>query len=251
MQNIKSMLIGSRLESAAESAKWLMGSAQRLKHPELWEIYQEQRLFTDVLKRLLLPSSNALDVGCHLGSVLDKICKLAPDGTHTAIEPSREKSLRLRVKYPNVRVKAVAVSDFEGKASFEENAHQPGFSKLHDGAPTAGNSYYDVRVATLDSLNLGKIDFMKMDIEGAELPALKGGNEFIAANRPRIIFECGTEYGLGSETRLALYDYLTNDIRYSICSFTDFIYEKGAMGRDEFRRCGLYPFRAFNFVALP
>ena len=33
-------------------------------------------------------------------------------------------------------------------------------------------------------------------------------------------------------------------------TFTDFLYEKGPMSFLEFRKCGLYPFRAFNFIAI-
>jgi hypothetical protein len=29
------------------------------------------------------------------------------------------------------------------------------------------------------------------------------------------------------------------------------VFGKGKIGLDEFRRCGLYPFRAFNFIAVP
>jgi FkbM family methyltransferase len=47
-----------------------------------------------------------------------------------------------------------------------------------------------VPVTTIDSLvaelNLGRVDFIKMDIEGAEVKALEGGRATIAKHRPRM-----------------------------------------------------------------
>ncbi len=54
------------------------------------------------------------------------------------------------------------------------------------------NSHPSVRVplTTIDKLvaelNLPRVDFIKMDIEGAEVPALAGGHETIARFRPRL-----------------------------------------------------------------
>ena len=48
-----------------------------------------------------------------------------------------------------------------------------------------------------------------------------------------------------------LYEFITGDLGYNIFTFEDFLFDKGEMSANEFRKCGLYPFRAFNFVALP
>jgi FkbM family methyltransferase len=248
---IKSMLVASPLEAVAKNIQWWIGLSQRRRHPELWEIYQEDRLLPHVLKRLLSANSNVLDVGAHIGSFLSLASALAKDGNHAAIEASPNKSALLSMKFPRAKIKNVAISDYIGTAIFEDNLQNSGFSKLQGGHHVEGKTRrYEVNVATLDSLCLGKFDLMKIDIEGNELNALKGGEGFISQNRPAILFECGPVYVEGLD-RFALFDYLTQKLLYDVFLFQDFLHDKGPLSRDEFRKCGIYPFRAFNFVALP
>lgn len=47
----------------------------------------------------------------------------------------------------------------------------------------------EVECVTIDSLNLPKVDFLKLDIEGGELEALKGAIQTIKAHQPIITFE--------------------------------------------------------------
>ncbi|MFX7071531.1 hypothetical protein ABTI09_19765, partial [Acinetobacter baumannii] len=64
------------------------------------------------------------------------------------------------------------------------------------------------------------------------------------------VFECGAVTNEGLD-RAALFDHLTSVMTYDVFTFGDFLYRKGPLSADEFRKCGIYPFRAFNFVALP
>lgn len=247
---LKSMFVASPVEGLAKRLQWAMSARQRTRHPELWGIYEEGKLFPMVLRRLLESASRTLDVGAHIGSFLSEAMTISPEGHHAAIEASPTKAAWLEKKFPRARIYPVAVSDHTGTATFEENLRNPGFSKLADGHGSGDPvDSYKVNVTTLDALDLGKVDLMKIDIEGAELAAFKGGEAFIARNRPKIILECGTAYNAGLD-RFALYDHLT-ELGYQVFSFSDFLYDKGPLSRDEFRKCGLYPFRAFNFVALP
>jgi hypothetical protein len=92
-----------------------------------------------------------------------------------------------------------------------------------------------------------------MDIEGGELAALRGATKVIGKWRPSIIFECGPEHTLNAQksSRKELYDFITISLGYEIFSFGDFVFDKGPTTFHEFRKSGIYPFRAFNFVALP
>jgi FkbM family methyltransferase len=227
-----------------------MGFRNRSAHPELAELFLEERRVSEILSRLLTRSSNVLDVGCHIGSFISIASRVASDGYHVAIEASPSKAAMLRRRFPLVRIEQTAISDSVGMASFEENINKPGFSRLEGGHPSACPvNRYEVNVTTLDTLRLPRIDFMKIDIEGEELAALRGGMKFIERDRPTILFECGADTNEGLDRR-ALFDHLTGVMRYDIFTFSDFLYNKGPLGFDEFRKCGVYPFRAFNFLAL-
>ncbi len=96
-----------------------------------------------------------------------------------------------------------------------------------------------------------RLDLIKLDVEGAELAALHGAARVVDKFHPTIIFECGSEYGLVEQrlSRRDLYNFIIVDLKYNIFTFVDFLFDKGPMSFGEFEKCGLYPFRAFNFIA--
>ena len=250
----KSRLVGTAAGDAATQLQWLLGTFERLKHPELWEMHLESRHLPKVLVRLLKADSNAVDVGCHIGSFLSLLLKHAPAGKHVAFEASPRKGGWLKTRFPSVDVQVRAVSDTNGVLTFQENDARPGYSRL-GAAPGPGLRAIDVPVCRLDDALASRNDIglIKFDIEGAELAALRGAEALIRRCRPAILFECGSEYFLAREKldRRQLYDFVTDALGYRIFGLVDFLYDKGPMAFDEFRKCGLYPFRAFNFVALP
>jgi hypothetical protein len=58
----------------------------------------------------------------------------------------------------------------------------------------------DAQQVTLDSIDLPRLDGFKLDIEGAELAALKGAYQSLKRCKPWIICE------VGKDTRLDAYD---------------------------------------------
>lgn len=51
----------------------------------------------------------------------------------------------------------------------------------------------DIEAKTLDSFNIEKVSFIKVDAEGADIKILNGGKETIQKYRPKIIFESGKD----------------------------------------------------------
>lgn len=80
-------------------------------------------------------------------------------------------------KRDNVQIFNVAIGDFNGVTSF----YDEGTSSFIDGvaSPTAQHkgqierNQYEVKVATLDKFDVGQIDILRADTEGAEWFALK------------------------------------------------------------------------------
>lgn len=252
---IKSFLVATPVEPLANQLRWWLGYRQRVRHPELWEIYLEEERINKILEKLLKRDSVAVDVGAHIGSFISKLRRYAPDGKHMAFEPSQTKSRWLESKFPDVRVFAMAVGENSGKAVFNEDLAKPGYSRLAGPEnEETDDPKYEVTVCCLDSTigDLDRLDLLKLDIEGGELGALKGATDLIGKLRPAIIFECGSEYSFADsgESRRKLFDFVTKELDYRIYSFSDYLFDLKPLGYDGFLRCGIYPFRAFNFVAL-
>src|SRR5229473_1087683 len=138
---IKSTLVGSRLERFAKALQWSLGYRGRARHPELWEIFLEERRTEFALQRLLKRDSCCVDVGCHIGSFLSLLLQLAPAGRHTAIEPSREKAAWLKAKFPEVDVQCVAVGHENSFVTFYEDLARPGFSSIQRRTSQKSNDY--------------------------------------------------------------------------------------------------------------
>jgi FkbM family methyltransferase len=189
-----------------------------------------------------------------VGSFLSLLQTISPDGRHTAIEAVPVKANLLRTRFPNVTIVAVAVGAVPGFATFEEKLHEPGCSHLRDLRPPAhGSKVYEVEVKRLDDILHERVDFIKMDILGAELAALRGARATIEKWRPILLFECGSEHemALAGLSRKELFEFVTLELDYDLFSFTDFLFDKGKMTPDEFRKSGMYPFRSFNYLGLP
>jgi FkbM family methyltransferase len=250
---IKSLLIATPFEEMARRLRWLTKTRHRMRHPELWGLFAEEHWITRILESRLNATSCVVDVGTHLGSFLSLVIRLAPQGKHIAFEPSPTRCPLLRRKFPNVEIFECAAGDINGHSTFIEDRKQPGYSRLFS-ATGPNDETYQVQVRRLDDVlaNRPKIDVIKMDIQGGELAAVKGATTLIAKWRPMVIFECGQEYGAaeaGYDRRL-LYEYFIG-IGYEVSTPVDFYFGKGALSPEEFRKSGLYPFTAMNFIAAP
>jgi FkbM family methyltransferase len=141
---------------------------------------------------------------------------VGPGGRVVAIEPQPEAAARLRANvaangFENVTIVEAAVADAAGTEAF----HFSGEGILEWGALGAGSGgtpVIEVAVTTVDALvaeGLPPPSLVKLDVEGAELRALRGMRETIAARRPTIVCEI---HGTLDETR-AFLDEVGYDVR--------------------------------------
>lgn len=246
-------LIRTPLEGPAMQLRSLKGIPQRLKHPELKGIYQEGAAIDRVLKGFLQPQMNCIDIGVHLGSMLSFIYRHAPQGRHFAIEPIPYKCEWLRQKFPEAQLFEAALSDTPGEVDFYIDTKQSGFSGLQAGQHSSADTMTVLKVQCLRLDDIippdTSIDFIKIDVEGAELAALSGGTQLLDRCQPLILFECAKRsLNNHGKTPQEMYDFFQSR-GYQIFIPQALATGQAALPYDRFTQALEYPFQAFNFFA--
>ena len=132
-----------------------------------------------------------LDIGAYKGeTALWFADRVGPEGLVLALEPSPQTSAALRQNIDRnrsaamapIRVLPCAAGAHEGAARFIATA---------DGASTLGvEGDATVAMTTIDAMvveqRLSRVDFIKMDIEGGEVDALRGAEETLKRFTPRL-----------------------------------------------------------------
>ena len=213
-------------------------------HLDLTKNLKYDRLTKAVIAKALNADSNAIDVGCHKGEILDLILKYAPEGKHFAFEPIPDFYHALKARY-GVRciVYPFALADNRGETTFNYVRNAPAYSGLKKRKyATATPDVEEIRVTieTLDNVipPATKIDFIKIDVEGGEFGVLKGAKDLLNRCRPVVVFECGLGasefYGTSPEM---LFDFLIGECRYQIFSLSAWLSDKASYSREEFSEC--------------
>lgn len=251
---IKHWLAVSPLAGVLQSMRRFVARLKGSLTPELSLLRQEDEMIDALLARLIKRDWHCLDVGGHLGSVSHLLRGLAPQGSLTIVEASPGKASMLAASFPSATVHRVAVSDADGEVSFFENLAQPGFSSLANRDTRGATREIRVPARRLDDL-IGEapVDFIKIDIEGFEFPALRGGQQMLLREKPVILFEAGA---LGDDTidasqADAMVRWLQDDMGYDIYAAFDLYYERPPITAEQFAAYRRYPFLAFNYFALP
>lgn len=162
----------------------------------------------------LRADANCIDVGAHQGRFLSHCVRQAPMGRHLAFEPLPQLAEGLRATFPGVDVHQVALSDEDTETEFVVVPEDLGYSGLRERAYPADfrTERIQVSVRRLDDLLPAgyRCDFLKVDVEGAELGLFRGALGMLRRDRPTIVFEHGPgaadRYGTTPE---ALHDLLT------------------------------------------
>lgn len=164
------------------------------------------------LARLVEPGFVCADVGAHVGCLTLLLARLVgPDGRVIAFEASAEnvRTLRENVALNGlddaVAIEHAAVLDesldevdlYAGRTgSSSEWTVSQAFASREDPRPTA-HRRTTVRGVTLDDYFAGggRLDLVKMDIEGAEARALPGMRRLLTDERPIVVLEFHREVG--------------------------------------------------------
>lgn len=128
-----------------------------------------------------------IDCGASCGAIHDSTPDFFAQATSNTIyafepEPRAYEFLKKEMEdNKNVVVLNKAVGDINGKMYFHVGKFSD--SKIVD-APTENS--IEVDVVKIDDMVSGRVDFIKMDIEGAELSALKGAEHTIKIYKPKL-----------------------------------------------------------------
>jgi FkbM family methyltransferase len=185
----------------------------------------------DALDRQLHPGATFYDIGASVGFFTIIAASIVGEGGRVlAFEPRPEAAARLRHNlalnhFSNVDVRECAVTDMAGRGELEVGEELV-WAALRQRGPdhvTPGADAVEVETTTIDDVvrQAGEPPgLVKLDIEGGELPAIKGMTETIRRHQPPIICEChGTFRDV--ESLLRSFGYVVSLLERSRRSETD------------------------------
>jgi FkbM family methyltransferase len=147
--------------------------------------------------KLMKPYDTILDIGANYGWYSLHVAKAFPSAQIYAFEPipftysSLSENIKLN-NIENININEFGLSDKEGTFDFYYDEASSGNASLKNVAEKTNITVMKCKVKTLDSFITDKnisVDYIKCDIEGAELFAFKGGLETIKKFTPIIFTE--------------------------------------------------------------
>ncbi len=176
-----------------------------------------------------------MDIGAHAGQFARLFADMAPQGRVWSFEPSAyarsvmTAAARIR-RIDNVTLVPMGLSDAPGELVLHTPVKQAGglgFGVAHLGQDDGSRPTVDqvVELTTLDSFvadkGLDRIDFIKADIEGWELHALRGAERSLERFRPPLFLEVNDAHlARAGASAQGLFDWLA-ERGYVACSVPD------------------------------
>jgi len=208
-----------------------------------------------IIERVLVPGTIAIDVGANAGDITDEIVRVSPDGAHIAIEPIPGLAASVRERFPTVTVHEAALAAQDGPdVEFHHVVSNPGYSGLKKrryDRPNEEVVLIRVRTTTLDSIvpEDAAVSLIKIDVEGAELGVLQGATR-VLKTRPVVVFE----HGLGAADHYGTEPGVIHDLMSShglrVSSLNGFLDAEVAYDRAQFED-EFHSGRRWMFVAHP
>jgi FkbM family methyltransferase len=207
------------------------------------------------VERFLRPGMIVLDIGAHHGfySLLASR-KVGASGMVLSFEPSPRERRRLKQhlwlnRCRNVTVESCALGETSSAAElYLVHGIQTGCNSLRPPQGTEATTTFRIQVSRLDDVlarrGMKQVDFVKMDVEGAELTVLKGATHLLEGpSRPAFLAEV-------YDIRTQPWDYQAKEI---IAYLRDIGYEWHMPLEDGRLRLidAHQKFYAGNFVAIP
>lgn len=206
--------------------------------------YAEQTIIDNEIIPRIVNAKTILDIGSHVGYHSLAYAKMNDYVKIIAFEPQNEifQILEKNIEQNNLQNKITAVNKCVGHTCMHTN-----LSNVVDDGPNANTqieynskNYYNfgglsigtsgqiTEMVTIDSMDIEKVDYMKIDVEGAEFLVLIGAKKTILRDKPIICFEdlkyLPKEYlnKLGFDEKITSYDILKS---YGYTNFKQIEYQ--------------------------
>lgn len=212
-------------------------------HIDITKNIKYDRLTKKIIKKHFRQDFSCIDVGCHKGEILREFIHFAPKGKHYAFEPIPvyyDYLIKKFEKNSNIKIFPYALSDESKSSSFHYVKNAPAYSGIK-------KRRYDIKNPEIEKIEVDlhrlddilaaetKIDFVKIDVEGAEMLVIKGGKNLIRKNKPMVLFECGIGgsdyYGTKAED---IFCFFQEELDLKISLLQSFIKKKQALSLKEF-----------------
>ena len=189
----------SMVVQSSDGRRFRIAPAERQYHMGLLDRGMFEPDVTAVATRWLTPGMVAIDAGANFGWYTTLFSRLVgPHGEVHAFEPVAETAAILTENTRlngccNVRINRLALGEKEGQSIvYYDPATACGDASMFPVSGTAAQPN-QCRVITLDAYvaehGLTRCDFIKCDVEGAELAFLRGADAVLATYKPVLLIE--------------------------------------------------------------
>lgn len=201
------------MNTAVKKILWKLLGRRGALHLKRWMVPRTLRRFpyerwpyTPVVQKILQPGDTVVDVGANIGYVSVLFANLVgKSGRVISVEPipstydMMSHAVR-KLGIAQIEPRCLAVSDSCGKAVMSIPAYDWGGDNYYEGRlvesekskPDAGVLAVEVEKTTIDKMladKTGPIRMIKIDVEGHELPAIRGAFEVLEKHHPVLLIE--------------------------------------------------------------
>ena len=127
---------------------------------------------------------NAIDIGSNIGQWTRPLAKRFDKVICFEPNPNFRECFKMNIHEPNVQLYPYGLSSHEHTATQGTNATYLN-EKVGDTDPQGG----DIQCRTLDSFKFKDVDYVKIDVDGFEIPVLKGAAWTLQKNKPVVNIE--------------------------------------------------------------
>lgn len=207
--------------------------------------YAEQSILDNELKPIIENSNIIVDIGGHIGyhsiaySRINQNAKIYTFEAQSNIFSLLEHNIKSNKLEDKIFIYNKAVGHFNGKVNLSTqitdgpnsntNIEYGTDKELNLGGVSIGSNGEEVDIIKLDSLNLEKVDYIKIDVEGAESLVLLGAENTIKTNYPIICFEHNHKKLSSEYLKILGFDHLDSPIEilksWGYTKFTNIPYE--------------------------